>query len=115
MEKKYTKTFSKNEVNAIKAPCVLKQSIAKEFPDIITRIGNSKHQTVNTKLLENHRVIHQKGRKVPVHLQSKVKIELEKMLNEGHIEKLSKCSDQFFIFPIVIPVKKDHSFKLALD
>ena len=37
------------------------------------------------------------------------------MLNEGHIEKLTNCSDQFFISPIVITVKKDQSIKIALD
>ena len=36
------------------------------------------------------------------------------MLNEGHVEKLSNCSDQFFISPIVITVKKHHSIKIAL-
>ena len=57
----------------------------------------------------------QKVKTVPIHLQSKEKIELEKLLNEGNIEKLSNCSDQFFISPIVITVKKDHFIKTALD
>ena len=52
---------------------------------------------------------------MPIHLQPKVKIQLEKMLNERHIEKLTNCSDQFFISPIVITVKKDQSIKIALD
>ena len=52
---------------------------------------------------------------MPIHLQTKVKIELEKLRNEGHIEKLTNCSDQFFISPIVITVKKDQSIKTALD
>ena len=58
---------------------------------------------------------HQKGRKVPIHIQPKMKVENEKLLNEGHIEKLTNCSDQFFISPIVITVKKDQSIKIALD
>ena len=37
------------------------------------------------------------------------------MLNEGHIEKLTNCSDQFFLSPIVITVKRDQSIKIALD
>ena len=52
---------------------------------------------------------------MPIHLQPKAKIELKKLLNEGHIEKLNNCSDQFFISPIVITVKKDKSIKIALD
>ena len=73
------------------------------------------NHTVNSNFHKNYRVTHQKGRKVPIHLQPKVKIELEKLLNEGHIEKLTNCSDQFFISPIVITVKKDQSMKIALD
>ena len=37
------------------------------------------------------------------------------MFIEGHIQKLTYCSDQFFISPIVITVKKDQSIKIALD
>ena len=91
------------------------QSLAKKFPDLISRIGKSKHHTVNSKFPRNYRVTHQKGRKVPIHPRPKVKIELEKLLNEGHIENLTNCSDQFFISPIVITVKKGQSVKIALD
>ena len=41
--------------------------------------------------------------------------ELERLQTEGHIEKLFSCSDEHFISPIVITVKKDQSVKLALD
>ena len=91
------------------------KSLAKEFLELISRIGKSKNHTVNSKFRKNYRVAHQKGIKVAIHLQQKVKIELEKLLNEGHIEKLKNCSDQFFISPIVITVKKDQSIKIALD
>ena len=97
------------EVNNMEPPCAIKKSLAKEFPELISRIGKSKHHTVTSKFHKNYRVTHQKGRKVPIHFQPKVKIELEKMLTEGHIEKLTNCSDQFFISPIVITVKKDQS------
>ena len=109
------KPCPQTEVNNIDPPCAIKKSLAKEFPDLISRNGKSKNHTVNSKFHKNYRVIHQKGRKVPIHLQSKVKIELEKLLNEGHIEKVNNCSDQFFISPIVITVKKDKSIKIALD
>ena len=103
------------EINNIETPCEIKKSLANEFPDLISRIGKSKYHTVNSKFHRNYRVTHQKGRKVPIHLQPKVKIELEKLLNEKHIEKLTNCSDQVFISPIVITVKKDQSIKIALD
>ena len=41
--------------------------------------------------------------------------ELERLQTEGHIEKLSIGSDEHFISPIVITVKKDQAIKLALD
>ena len=75
----------------------------------------SEHHTVNSKFHQNHCVTHKKGRKVPIHLQPTVKIELQQLLNEGQIEKLTNCSDQFFISPIVITVKKDQSIKIDLD
>ena len=109
------KPCSNIEINNIETPCAIKKSLAKEFPVLISRIGKSKNHTVSSKNHRNYRVTHQKGRKVPIHLQPKVKIELEKLLNEGHIEKLTNCSDQFFISPIVITVKKDQSIKIALD
>ena len=41
--------------------------------------------------------------------------ELDKLLSEGHITKLDKCTNDCFAAPIVITVKKDDSIKLALD
>ena len=73
------------EVNNIEPPCAIKRLLAKEFPDLISRIGKSKNHSVNSKFHKNYRVTHQKGEKVHIHLQPKVKIELEKLLNEGHI------------------------------
>ena len=41
--------------------------------------------------------------------------ELEKLLEQGHIEKLNSCSKKKIMSPIVITMKKDGSIKLALD
>ena len=38
-----------------------------------------------------------------------------KLLKEGHIKRLDKCTSDCFIAPFVITVKKDDSIKLALD
>ena len=83
------KLCPKIEVNTVETPCVIKQSLTKAFPELISRIGKSKNHTVNSKFYKTYRVIHQKGRNVPIHLQPKVKVELEKLLNEGYIENLS--------------------------
>ena len=55
--------------------------------------------------------VQQKGRRVPISLQEKVDFEIDQLLKQGHIEKLTK----YFVSPIVITVKKDGSVKLALE
>ena len=57
----------------------------------------------------------EKGIRIPFHIQGKVQNELDKLLSEGHITKLDKCTSDCFLAPIVIKVKKDDSIKLALD
>ena len=42
------------EVNTVETPCVIKQSLPKEFPELISRIGKSKHHTVNSKTHRNY-------------------------------------------------------------
>ena len=54
------KPFPNIEINNIETPCAIKKSLAKEFPDLISRIGKSKHLTVNSKFLRNCRVTHKK-------------------------------------------------------
>ena len=43
---------------------------------------------------------------MPVTLQEKVDKEIDKLLTQGHIEKLKECSDRYFVSPIIITVKK---------
>ena len=40
--------------------------------------------------------------------------DLEKLLSEGHISNLDKCTSDCFVAPIIITVKNDDSIKLAL-
>ena len=86
-----------------------------KFKDLFDRQGESKNHTVSTKFKYPLCPIQEKGRRIPIHIQDKVQTELDKLLKEGHIEKLDKCTSDCFIAPIVITVKKDNSIKLALD
>ena len=95
--------------------CKIKETIATHFPHLVSRIGLSKTHVAKSKFHQKFTAKHQKGRRVPTNLQPKVTAEVERLSNEGHIEKLSSCSDEHFISPIVIFVKKDQSVKLALD
>ena len=55
------------------------------------------------------------GRKIPIHIQDRVASEIKLLVEQGHIEKLDKCTTDFFIVPIVVTAKKDGSSKLALN
>ena len=102
-------------VNTITSQCPFKTRIAQQFPQLITRTGRSKIHIKKSKFHRHFQPKHQKGRKVPINLQERVNTEIKKLLVEGHIEKLINCSDQNFISPIVITVKRDQTIKLALD
>ena len=95
--------------------CKIKETIAAQFPFLFTRIGLSNTHVAKSKFHQKFTAKHQKGWRVPISLQSRVTVELERLQNEGQIEKLSSCSDEHFISPIVITVKKHQPIKLALD
>ena len=52
---------------------------------------------------------------MPITIQEKIDKEVEKLLEQGHIQKLEECLDKYFVSPIVITVKKDGYVKLALE
>ena len=102
-----------NNINT--SACKIKETIATQFPHLVSRIDLSKTHLAKSKFHQKFTAKHQKGRRVPINLQPRVSAELERLQTEGHIEKLSCCSDENFISPIAITVKKDQSIKLALD
>ena len=92
-----------------------KEKFYEDFKSLFDRKGRSVHHVVSTTFKYPLCPIQEKGRRIPIHVQEKVEKEIEKLLLEGHIQKLEKCTSDFFIAPIVITVKKDDSIKLALD
>ena len=62
---------------------------------------------------EGAKLIQQKCR--PIHLQTAVEKEIEKLKKEGHIEKARNIDKNCFVSPAVITIKKDKSVKTALD
>ena len=52
---------------------------------------------------------------MPLQLQDAVEAEIGKLLKEGHIRKVDKISDEVFIQPVVVTVKKDKTVKRALE
>ena len=76
------------------------------------KIQNYKRQA---EFFNNLIPIQQKGRRVPIMLQDKVDGEIDKLLKQGHIERLEDCSDKCFVSPMVVTVKNDGSVKFAQD
>ena len=86
---------------------------AKKYAHVFSRLGRSKHHKVYTNFKFPLVPRQIKGRKVPIHIQDRVANELKLLVEQGHIEKLDKCTTDFFIAPIVLTAKKDGSIKLA--
>ena len=57
----------------------------------------------------------QRRRRVPIQLQEAVQAEVDRLLKEGHIERVKEIPDKQFIQPAVITVKKEKSVKTGLD
>ena len=85
------------------------------YPGLCTRIGRARNHIVQTIFLNEFKALQQKGRRIAIHIQEKVEQEIKSLINQRNIVKLEKCSDQQFISPLVITVKKDQSIKLAMD
>ena len=92
-----------------------KEKFFTQFKKLFEKQGISKNHIVSSKFKYPLCPIQEKGRGIPIHIQDKVEKEIEKLLTEGHITKLDKCTSDCFIAPIVITVKKDDSIKLAMD
>ena len=100
-----------NSIDIPQTPTIQKE-VAIKYKNLASRLGRSIHLKVKSQFKSNYTPVHQKGRPVPLHLETQE--ELRSLQNNGHITKLEKCSDEFFISPIVITVKKDKSIKLAM-
>ena len=88
---------------------------SRQFSNLFNRVGQIGNYKVQAEFFENLFPVQQKGRRVPISLQENVDTEINKLRKQGHIEKLTECSDKYFVSPIVITVKKDGSVKLALE
>ena len=89
--------------------------IFKKYPHLCTRLGRSKNHMTKSTFKENFSPTQHKGRRVPLHLLERFEKELENLIEDKQIKRLEKCSDEYFISPVVITVKKDKGVKIALD
>ena len=89
----------------------LKKKIKKLFHENKTVEGIE----VDIQLKPNAKLMQQKGRPIPIHLQPAVGKEIEKLTKNGHIKKATDIDKNCFVSPAVITVKNDKTIKVALD
>ena len=77
-----------------------------EIPKLFKRRGRVKIYEIKINMKSNAKISQQKSRREPIQLQEQVDKEIEKLLTEGHIERVEKIQDDVFIQPTVITVKK---------
>ena len=89
----------------------LKRKLKKLFHENHTVEGLE----VKIQLKGDARLIQQKRRPIPIHLQQSVEKDINKLTKQGHMEKANNIDENCFVSPTVITVKKDKSLKIALD
>ena len=87
----------------------------KKYPQLCTHLGRSKNYMAKSTFKENFIPTQHKGRRVLLHLLERVDQELEKLMEDKQITRVEKCSDEYFISPVLKTLKKDKSVKIALD
>ena len=93
----------------------IKHKIFKIFPHLCTQLEKLKNHIDKSTFKQYFKPTQLKGRRVAIHLIDKVEKNQKKLIEEKQIIKLEKCSDEYFISPVVITVKSDNSVKTALD
>ena len=78
------------------------QQLVGEFPNLSKRKGRVKNYEIKIKMKDDVRISQRKGRRIPIQLQNQVDKEIEKLLKEGHIEKVDKIQDDVFIQPMYL-------------
>ena len=89
--------------------------LKRKFKKLFHENKTIKGIEVDIELKPDAKLIQQKGRPIPIHLQPAVGKEIEKLKKNGHIEKATNINENCFVSPAVITVKKDNSVKIALD
>ena len=110
-----TNKGEKNFFNISNAHQRISKWIFNKYPHLCTRLGRSKNHVAKSIFKKEFQPTQHRGRRIPLPLTEKVERELKKLRDEKQIKKLTKCSDEHFISPVVIIVKSDQSIKIALD
>ena len=99
-QKKAPTTRSRFDVLLCEQSECMNQKFYEKFPSLFDRQGESKKHIVNTKFKYPLCPIQEKSKRIPIHIQEKWQEEVEKLLSEGRITKLDKCTSDCSIAPI---------------
>ena len=89
--------------------------LENDFKDLFYNNKEIKNLSVKIQLKEGAQIIQQKGRPIPIHLHDQVALELKRLIKHGYLERATEITEDCFVSPAVITVKKDKSIKIALD
>ena len=110
-------TTDDNEIHNIKMDETEKKilKLKNEIKDLFYNNTEIKDLEVKIDLKKDAKIIQQKGRPVPIHLQNQVAEEIKRLIKNGYLERATEITEDCFVSPAVITVKKDKSIKIALD
>ncbi len=93
----------------------LKNKVKEKFRNLFQVNTTVKDFEYDVQFKEKMEIKQQKGRRIPIHMQRAVEAELEKLMKEGHVEKLDEVGEEIFVSPVIVTRKSDGSVKTALD
>ena len=99
------KTISEEHEDESAESIFWKNTFVKKHNDVFQRLGRSKNPKVFTLFKSLLIPIQEKSRRAPIHIQ-KVRAEIKKLIREGHIVKLDKCTSDKFVAPVVITANR---------
>ena len=76
-------SFQSNQVNNLSSSSEFKYPTAKNFPNLISRVGRSENHVAKSNFHKDFQPRHQKGRCIPINLQDKNNKELAKLLDKN--------------------------------
>ena len=89
-----------------------RKKIINEHENLFKNNHTIKDLTIDVQLEKDVKPIQQKGRPVTIQFQKNVREELEKLIDSGHLEKADNTTENCFITPAVITIKKTNLSKL---
>ena len=91
------------------------EKIFQQYHALFETNKTIKDTEIKIQLKPGHIPTKQKARPIPLHLQNEVEKEINRLITEGHLEKIQNVDEDCFVSPVVITVKKDKKVKIALD